>query len=171
MPIETLTIVGIGATIGLLVLSAFFSSSETAIFSLPVGWIEEQAATRDPRATQLKSLRDDPHRLLVTLLVGNNVVNVAISSIVTVLLAGHVRPGLAIVATTGIVSVVVLVFGEIVPKSVGLGNAQRWALTVAGPVHIVERSLSPVVSVMDVVTRRISERFSGVAHIEEQLLD
>lgn len=171
MPIGTLAVVGAGVTVVLLGLSAFFSSAETAIFSLPVSWIEDQATTGDPRATLLRSLRNDPHRLLVTLLVGNNVVNVAISSIVTVLMATYLRPGVAVVAATVTVSVVVLIFGEIVPKSVGLGNARRWALTVAGPIRVVERVLSPVVTVMDVVTRRISRRFAGEPRIEEHVLD
>jgi Mg2+/Co2+ transporter CorB len=77
-----LVAVGGGVTIALLLcLSAFFSSSETAIFSLPRAWIEQQARTTDRRARVLKELHDDPHRLLVTLLVGNNIVNIAISSL------------------------------------------------------------------------------------------
>ncbi|MDX1746098.1 MAG: DUF21 domain-containing protein [Halobacteriales archaeon] len=171
MAFETLVTVGVGATIGLLVLSAFFSSSETAIFSLPVSWIDEQAATGEPRAKLLQGLRNDPHRLLVTLLVGNNVVNVAISSIVTVLLTRMLPTGTAVVAATILVSVVVLIFGEIVPKSVGLGNAQSWALTVAKPVRLTEQALSPIVTVMDAVTRWIGGHLSGDVHIEEHLLD
>jgi len=84
----------------LLALSAFFSSSETAIFSLPAEWFERQAATDDPRAQVLKELYDDPHRLLVTLLVGNNVVNIAISSIVTVLVASYLPSGAAVAVAT-----------------------------------------------------------------------
>lgn len=166
-----LPVVGVGVIMVLLVLSAFFSSSETAIFSLPVSWIEDQATTGDQRAMVLESLRDDPHRLLVTLLVGNNVVNVAISSIATVILASYVPAGVAVFATTIIVSVVVLVFGEIVPKSIGLGNATSWALVVARPIRLVERGLGPIVTVMDGVTRRIGRRFSGEMHIEEPLLE
>ena len=171
MTLGMLTLAGIAATVLLLALSAFFSSSETAIFSLPVALIEDMAASGDPRGARLKSLRDDPHRLLVTILIGNNVVNVAISSIVTVLLATYFRPGVAVVAATVTVSVVVLIFGEIVPKSVGLGNARNWALTVARPIRLVERALSPVVTVMDVVTRRISRWFAGEVRIEEHVLD
>lgn len=171
MPIGTLTLTGIAAIVLLLALSAFFSSSETAIFSLPVAWIEDVAATGDPQGARLKSLRDDPHRLLVTILVGNNVVNVAISSIVTVLMATYFRPGVAVVAATVTVSVVILIFGEIVPKSVGLGNANTWALTVARPIRLVERALSPIVTVMDLITRRISHWFVGEVRIEEHVLD
>lgn len=83
-------------------------------------------------------LREDPHRLLVTLLVGNNLVNVALSSIVTVLLAQYVSGGVAVAATTLIAGSVVLVFGEIVPSSFGLGNTERWAPLVARPLRLFE---------------------------------
>lgn len=167
----TLALLGVGATIALLACSAFFSSSETAIFSLPRDWIEQQAAGSDRRAASLKELHDDPHRLLVTLLVGNNVVNVAISSIVTVTLAGYLQPGIAVVSATAVTSVVILVFGEIVPKSFGLGNARRWALTVAGPIRLVERGLSPLVGLLDFVTRRMSVLLGAEIGIEAPYLD
>ncbi|MDS0476288.1 DUF21 domain-containing protein [Natrinema sp. 1APR25-10V2] len=122
----TLAWAGLGATVVLLCCSAFFSSAETAIFTLPMEWIDERAATDDPRASTLKALRDDPHRLLVTVLVGNNVVNVALSSIVTLVFVTYLPAGVAVTAATVVVSVVVLIFGEIVPKSYGLGNAERW---------------------------------------------
>jgi len=158
---------GIVTVIGLLAVSAFFSSSEIAIFSLPESWIDEQSASGDGRAAVLQALSEDPHRLLVTLLVGNNVVNIAISSILTVLVAGVLEPGPAVVATTIVTSVLILIFGEIVPKAFGLGNAKSWALTVARPVSIVERVLAPLITLFDGVTRRINGLISGNTKIEE----
>ena len=158
---------GIVVVIGLLAVSAFFSSSETAIFSLPESWIDEQSASGDGRAAVLQELSADPHRLLVTLLVGNNVVNIAISSILTVLVAGFLDAGPAVVATTIVTSVLILIFGEIVPKAFGLGNAESWALTVARPVRIVERALSPLITLFDGVTRRISGLLSVDDAIEK----
>ena len=67
----TIGFVGIGTVTVLLAVSAFFSSSETAIFSVPAAWFDRQAETGDSRALALKELRDDPHRLLVTLLVAS----------------------------------------------------------------------------------------------------
>lgn len=166
----TTVLVGGLAVAGLLAVSAFFSSTETAIFSLSPEWIGERAATGDERARVLQELRDDPHRLLVTILVGNNVVNVAISSIVTVLLAQYVTGGLAVTVATLVASSLVLVCGEIVPKSYGLGNARRWALTAAGPVTVVERLLYPVVVAFDAVTRRIAAAIGGDGDIEEPLV-
>ena len=166
-----LGVAGVGAVIVLLAFSAFFSSSETAIFSLPDEWFERQAVGGDPRGGVLKELHDDPHRLLVTLLVGNNVVNIAISSIVTVLIASYLPPGAAIVATTLCTSFLVLVFGEIVPKAFGLGNAETWSLRIASPVRLVERVLSPLITLFDGITRRMNAYISGDASIEKPYTD
>ena len=166
-----LVVLGTGATIALLACSAFFSSSETAIFSLPRAWVDERAAGGGGGAAALKALVDDPHRLLVTLLVGNNIVNVAISSIVTVILAGVLDPGSTVVAATAVTSLVVVVFGEIIPKSFGLGNARRWALFVARPIQIVEAGLSPIVTALDYLTRRMSAALGSEPAIETPYLD
>ncbi|WP_254762511.1 DUF21 domain-containing protein [Natrinema marinum] len=167
----TLAWFGLGATVVLLCCSAFFSSAETAIFTLPIEWVDERAATDDPNASTLKALRDDPHRLLVTVLVGNNVVNVALSSIVTLVFVTYLPAGVAVTAATVVVSVVVLIFGEIVPKSYGLGNAERWAVTVARPISLVERALSPLVSVFDIVTQWLTDLIGGDADLEQPYVD
>ncbi|WP_436902662.1 DUF21 domain-containing protein [Halovenus halobia] len=155
----------------LLSLSAFFSSSESAIFSLSDDWVQsaDQASTADSRT--LEELRANPHRLLVTLLVGNNLVNIAITSIVTLLVARFVPAGFTVVIATLSVSVLILVFGEIVPKSYGLGHAESWSLRVARPISYVERALGPLVAVFDIVTRWLTARVGGNQQIETPYLD
>jgi len=167
---QLLLLVGVAAIAVLLLLSAFFSSSETAIFTVPAEWVADQAIESD-NARTLALLREDPNRLLVTLLVGNNVVNVAISSIVTVLVVQNLPPGPAVVATTAITSVLVLVFGEIVPKSYGLGNAETWSLTVAPVVSLVETVLSPIITVFDWLTRGINARIAAESDIERPYVE
>lgn len=161
---------GVVATVALLACSAFFSSSETAIFSLPASW-DAVPGDEDSRERALTALRKDPHRLLVTLLVGNNVVNVAISSIITVLVARSLDPGPAVVAATVVTSTLVLVFGEIVPKAYGLGNAEEWSLTVAPVVALVEKVLSPLISLFDWVTRGITTVIEGETDIERPYVE
>lgn len=168
---SSIVLVSGGAIVVLVVLSAFFSSSETAIFTLSEGWLENEARTGDTRAKLLVELREDPHRLLVTILVGNNIVNVAISSIMTAVLVLFLPPGWAVTIATLLASSTVLVFGEIVPKSYGLGNAARWAMTVARPISLVERSLYPVVIVFDGITRRMTMALGGDQEIEQPYLD
>lgn len=156
----------LGAIVVLLGLSAFFSSSESAIFSLAPTWRADHGGGDDRRGAILMELRDDPHRLLVTILVGNNVVNIAISSIVTVALVGRISGPSAVAAATVIASFVVLVFGEIIPKSYGLGNAESWALVVARPLTIVEIALYPLVTGFDLITRTASSLLGGDQRIE-----
>ncbi|WP_132057713.1 CNNM domain-containing protein [Halorussus amylolyticus] len=167
----TVALAGIVTVLLLLFCSAFFSSSETAVFSLSREWVDRQATTDDRRAHVLKELLDDSHRLLVTLLVGNNIVNIAISSIVTVLVASYLPPGPAIVVTTLVTSVLVLIFGEIVPKAFGLANAERWSLTIASPVRFVERALSPVITLFDWITRRMNALIPVETDIEKPYTD
>lgn len=155
----------------LVALSAFFSSTETAIFTLPDEWVTEQAAGSDSRASILQGLRDDPHRLLVTILVGNNVVNVAIASLTTVLLIDYLPAGSAVSVATVLTSFVVLIFGEIVPKSYGLSNAREWAFVVARPIKVIGWVLYPVVLVFDLITRGINGWLGGEQAIEAPYLD
>jgi hypothetical protein len=147
------------------------SSSEIAVFSLAPAWIEERAAAGDDRATVLAGLQSDSHRLLVTLLVGNNVVNAAISSLVTAMLVSRFSEGVAVTVSTVLVGFVVLVFGEIVPKSYGLGHAEAWSLTVARPIRGVELALSPVVVPFGAPTRGLSAAVDGAQEIEEPYTD
>lgn len=159
------------AVVLLLSLSAFFSSSESAIFSLPDEWMQSppEDGTRESRT--LQQLRANPHRLLVTLLVGNNLVNIAITSIITLLVARFVPPGFTVVIATLSVGVLILVFGEIVPKSYGLGHAESWSLRVARPISYVERALGPVVMLFDITTRWLTARIGGDPHVEKPYLE
>jgi len=155
----------------LVLVSAFFSSSEIAIFSLSEAWLEAGSSGADDRHRVLRTLRGNPHRLLVTILVGNNVVNVAIASLVTALAIDVLPAGIAITLATVVASVVVLVFGEIVPKSYGLGHAQSWALRVARPIALIQRVSAPLVIAFDLLTRRLSAAVGGDTEIEAARLE
>ncbi|WP_435098586.1 hemolysin family protein [Halarchaeum sp. P4] len=150
-----------GVCVLLLVVSAFFSSAEIATFSLQLHRVQSLAATGDARAEALRALREDPNRLLVTILVGNNVVNVAFSTIVATLTVALLPAGPAIVAATVITSVLVLLFGEIAPKAYGVAHAESWALTIARPVTFLKRALSPVVWAFDTAADVITGIFGS----------
>lgn len=159
------------AVLGLLGMSAFFSSSESAIFSLPDEQVSDPGHSGTPAQQTLEDLRGNPHRLLVTLLVGNNLVNIALTSIVTIAVASFVPPGPTVLLATGLVSVLILVFGEIVPKSYGLGHATSWSLRVARPIATVEYLMGPLVAVFDLLTRRLTELIGGDQSIEKPYLE
>ncbi|GGM68966.1 CBS domain containing-hemolysin-like protein [Halarchaeum rubridurum] len=145
----------------LLACSAFFSSAEIAAFSLQWHRVQSLAASGDRRARALRDLREDPNRLLVTILVGNNVVNVAFSTVIATLTVSLFAPGPAIVAATVVTSVLVLLFGEVAPKAYGVAHAESWALAVARPVALLERTLSPVVWAFDVASDAITSLLGG----------
>ena len=165
------TWVGVAVIVLLLGLSAFFSSSEIAMFSLAKHRLETLVEDGRPSAETVRQLKEDPHRLLVTILVGNNLVNIAITSIVTVLVAEFVPPGATVLVATLGASAIILVFGEIVPKSYGLGHARTWSLRVARPLSAVELLLAPLVVVFDAGTRWLALLVGGDQHIEDQYVD
>ncbi|MFC7235351.1 hemolysin family protein [Halosegnis marinus] len=154
------------AVVGLLAASAFFSGSETAIFSLESHRITAMAESDAPGAATLARLLDDPHRLLVTVLVGNNVVNIAVASLTTAVFVARFDAGVGTLAATLVVSVLVLLFGEIVPKSYAVGNAEAVARRVARPISLVGTALSPVVTAFDAANEGIRRLVGGARDIE-----
>lgn len=130
----------------LLICSAFFSSSETAFSTVNLmrlkGYIEEK------RKGARKALWIAEHydRTLTTLLVGNNVVNIAASTIATTIFLDLItNTTVANVVSTGVMTIVVLIFGEILPKSIAKEKAETTALRFANILYIVMKILYPIV--------------------------
>jgi CBS domain containing-hemolysin-like protein len=153
----------------LIALSAFFSSSEIAMFSLPSHRVEALVEDGVPGAKTLKAMKEDPHRLLVTILVGNNLVNIAMSSIATGLLTyalGSGQQGLAVALSTFGITAIVLLFGESAPKSYAVENTESWALRIAKPLKLSERVLLPLIVLFDYLTRIVNKVTGGRSAIE-----
>ena len=163
---DVIIAVGLLTLAVLMVLSAFFSSSEIAMFSLAHHRIEALQDENEPGSTTVASLKEDPHRLLVTILVGNNLVNIAMSSIATGLLGYYLSDGQAVLAATFGVTALVLLFGESAPKSYAVENTESWALSIAGPLKWSERLLYPLVVLFDYLTRVVNQITGGRAAIE-----
>jgi putative hemolysin len=128
----------------LLCLSAFFSASETALMSLSKIRIVHLFESGVKVAAVITRLRENPSKLLGTILVGNNAVNIAATSIGTVLAIeyfGDAGVGIA----TGIMTVLVLIFGEITPKTLAAQNSEKVSLIVARPISFLTYLLSPIV--------------------------
>ncbi len=128
----------------LLVLSGLFSGSETALVSISLARAE--ALNREGRAgaSALYRLKSDPSRMLITILIGNNVVNIAASAIATVLATkwlGHLGPGVAV----GVLTALILVFGEITPKSLATRYSERISLVIAPVLVAFMRAIYPLV--------------------------
>ncbi|MFB6187355.1 MAG: CNNM domain-containing protein, partial [Halobacteriaceae archaeon] len=163
---EVITITGIVVLIILMGLSAFFSSSEIAMFSLAKHRIEALVEEGKPGAETIQTLKEDPHRLLVTILVGNNIVNIAMSSIATGLLAFYLSRGQAVAAATFGITALVLIFGETAPKSYAVENTESWALTIAKPLRWSQYVLLPFIVAFDYITRIVNKVTGGRSAIE-----
>ncbi len=163
---STVTIAGVIVVAVLIALSGFFSSSEIAMFSLPKHRIEGMVEEGVVGAKRVKSLNDDPHRLLVTILVGNNLVNIATSSIATAILSIYFGGLLGVLLATFGVTAIVLLFGESAPKSYAVENTESWALRVARPLKATEYLLYPLIVLFDHLTRQINRLTGSTSAIE-----
>ena len=129
----------------LVALSAFFSSTETAFSSLNRTRLKSQADHGDRRAERTLALAERYDELLSTILVGNNVVNIALSSIATLFcieLIGDSDSGAGV--ATAVTTVVVLIFGEITPKSLAKESPDRFAMFVTPVVGLLVTVLKPI---------------------------
>ncbi|XVH31260.1 hemolysin family protein [Haloferacaceae archaeon DSL9] len=151
-------------------LSAFFSSSEIALFSLPRHRVDALVADGVPGSKQVRALKSNPHRLLVTILVGNNIVNIATSSIATGLLALYLTSGQSVVVATLSATTLVLLFGESAPKSYAIEHTESWAVRVARPLKLAEYLLFPLVVTFDHLTRQVNRITGGRSALEEQYI-
>lgn len=136
----------------LVALSGFFSGSETALMSVNKIRIRELANEGDRKAEIVDRLLADHTRLLATILIGNNLVNIAASAIATSLaieIFGSSGVGIA----TGIVTLIILIFGEITPKSIGNRRAVKYSKLVAPILFWMERLLSPLITLFVMVIR------------------
>jgi len=132
-----------------LALSAFFSSAEAAFISLPKLRIRYLVESGVKVARQLAKAADRPERFLATVLLGNNLVNVAAATLGAIMaVAVFGLPWGPIIATVG-VTALILVFGEVIPKTLAVHHAQRLSLLYINPVRIIEWCLYPFVLALD----------------------
>ena len=134
------------AIIILLCLSAFFSSSETALTT--VNRMRTLADNGDKRAARVLHVTGNPGKMLSAILIGNNIVNLSASSISTSLaihLFGNTGAGIA----TGILTFLILIFGEVTPKTMATIKADSMSLTVAAPIGLLMKILTPVIFIIN----------------------
>ncbi|MES3516564.1 MAG: hemolysin family protein [Natronomonas sp.] len=165
----TTTLLGIAAIVFLTGISAFFSSSELAVFSVASHRVDALLAAETPGAAALSKLRDNPHRFLVTALVSNNVANIAAASVATAVLVQVLSPTQAATGATVFTSLFVIVFGEIAPKSYAVSHAERHALRVARPVVVIQRFIRPVLFIFEVLTAAVNRVTGGDSEFETYL--
>lgn len=132
----------------LLGMSAFFSSSETALTTVSTIRLKSLVDNGNKNALLVLKLKENPDRMLSAILIGNNIVNIAASSLTTIFVQGK-WGSWAISIGSGVLTLLVLIFGEITPKTAATGYSDKFSLIVAKPIWILTKILTPVIVVIN----------------------
>lgn len=141
--LDSSTGISVLSIIILIGLSAFFSSSETAVTASNRLKIKVKAEEGDKKAKKALKLINNFDKTISSILVGNNIVNVAATSVATVV-AMELWPEYGVIISTVFMSVIVLAFGEILPKSLAKENAERFLIAIADALRFIYKVLTPI---------------------------
>lgn len=144
-----------------LLMSAFFSSSESAYLSLQKTRIAHLVSTGRPGAAKVSRMINRPERMLSTVLLGNNLVNVAFTSLVTVVIVSWLGQGTGVIVATAVGTLALLLLGEVIPKTMAVRNSERVAFIYATPLTWVEYLLLPFVETLHRLTEAINSITGG----------
>src|SRR3989339_847845 len=145
-----------------ILLSGIFSGAEIAIFSLSQATIRALVDKKTKGARALQKLKSHPQQLLIAILIGNNLVNFSASSLATLVAIqrfGSMGVGIA----TGVMTFLILLFGEILPKSISQKNAVRIALFITPFMRVLVFILYPIVSLLHFIT----VGFQRIFHVKD----
>lgn len=145
----------------LLILSGFFSSAETALTTLNRVRVKTLVDENNKRAIILTKILDQHSKMLSTILIGNNIVNISASALTTALVMNTLGSKLVGVAT-GVLTLLVLLFGEIIPKTWAMLNNEKLALAYANVIYLLMQILTPIIFLVD----KISNFFLCLLHID-----
>jgi Mg2+/Co2+ transporter CorB len=148
----------LGAIFGLLLFSAFFSGSETALTASSRATMHKLQEDGIAAARQVNRLKERPERLIGAILLGNNLVNIFASALATALFLKLFGDAGVAIATL-VMTFVVLIFAEILPKTLAIARTNRLAMVVAAPLGFFVAAFAPVVDVIQVGVRRLVHLF------------
>ena len=155
-------------------MSAFFSSTETALTTVNKIRVRTLAENGDKQAEYVLKIIEDPSKMLSAILIGNNVVNLYASSLATVL-ATHIWGNKIVGIATGILTLLILIFGEITPKTVATIQAERIAFRFAKIIYYIMTVLTPVIFVVNQLSflvlklLRVDVKAKGESITEDEL--
>ena len=161
MLISTLGVIAL-----LLVVSAFFSGSETALTAVSRGRMHQLEKDGNRAARNVNRLVANRERLIGALLLGNTFVNILASSLATQLLEARLGPR-AVAVTTAVMTLAILVFAEVLPKTLAIVRTDRFALAVAAPLRRVVAVLAPIVAAVQWLVWRVLFLFGVAPRAEE----
>ncbi len=152
----------IGVIAFLILCSAFFSSSETAFLSVNRIKLKNEADEGDAGAKRVLAVADNYDKMLSTILIGNNIVNIVATSLSTMLFADLIiNEDLAVTVSTAVMTVTVLIFGEITPKTVAKKSPESFARFSAPILSLLSVLLTPLVSIFNMWQGFVSKFFGN----------
>jgi Mg2+/Co2+ transporter CorB len=152
-----------------LLASAFFAASETALTGASRASMLRLSKQGNSDAIIVSSLSEMRERLIGTLLLGNNIANIGASALATGIFTvwfGEV----GVLYATGVMTVLVVIFAEVLPKTIAINAPDRVALAVARPTKVTIRLLGPIVSVVEAVVRLLLTLFGATANHNQPIL-
>ena len=166
---DTIVLITFAPIALLLICGAFFAGSETALTAVSRGRMHQLETEGSRAAKSVNLLIANRERMVGALLLGNTFVNILASSITTTVLE-HSFGHRAIFVTTAVMTVLILIFVEVLPKTLAIARTDRFALTVATPVRYVVFVLAPIVNAVQFLVWRVLAVF-GVRQQEEELVE
>ena len=158
-----------GAILLLLVMSAFFSGSETALTAASRGKLRAQADKGSKGAERALLITEDNERLIGSVLLGNNLVNILATSLATALLTRLFGESGVAVATL-VMTLLVLIFAEVLPKTYAITNAETAAAKVSAPIQMVVKVFAPIVSAVRLLVRGVLRLFGVTTDPDSHIL-
>jgi CBS domain containing-hemolysin-like protein len=152
----------------LVFLSAFFSSAEVAFLSLSESKISTMINNKRKNAKLVKKLKSDPRSLLITILIGNNIVNIGAASLATVVFSYYFNSAV-IGITTGVMTIIILIAGEIIPKAFASSYTDSLARLFSPFLLFLKKIFFPIIYVMDKITNLFVGQYKGEKVSEEEL--
>ena len=153
----------------LILISAFFSSSETALTAVSDARMHQISKKGDKRASLVKDLRAKRDLLISAILIGNNAVNVLASVLATSIAITILGEG-GVAFAAVIMTLILVVFAEVLPKSYAFKNADKFSLIVARPIKIIVKILSPISKIIELnVSFFFKEKKESSTNREEEL--
>ncbi|NRA30488.1 MAG: HlyC/CorC family transporter [Parvularculaceae bacterium] len=147
--------------LALIMMSGFFSGSETALTATSRARLRSLELKGDRKATTVIQLTEDRERLIGAILLGNNLVNILATSLASSLFEELV-PGQGVIIATAVMTVLVLVFAEVMPKTAAIARADAIAMLVAPIMKQIVRVLAPIVAVVQAIVRVTLHRVFGI---------
>jgi len=135
-------------------LSAWFSGTETALTNLTTAQIAEMSERKDENVKYIKALKDNMDRTLTTILIGNNVVNIILSS-VSALITNAIFKTIGVSIMVGVITFLLVIFGEITPKSRALMHSQEIASRNSRKIFVLMKFASPLIHFFLFISRKV----------------